>query len=280
MRNFDTAQIRQFVHGYFKSVDKPDEAEKVLRSGIMSSADLRAVLLGTPVMCLLTCLLFEDCQSEYSVDSASKIYDDLMQLILRRAADKRRIATKDVADFLLRVLGKLSLKFLGEERALFYEQELRDCDAFQAIEFGLLSRGWALSRREKHVFVQPVHKTFPQFWVAKYLASISPSRTAEMLDTFKAVDSELWLRFLVGCMKTNAHLIFEKFKFDSVPTRKLFTLLKENGHHGRSVHAVCELLNTRSRAQVQMDPVELEGWAMVRVYNISHQMIVSNDYRD
>ncbi|CAG0916160.1 unnamed protein product [Notodromas monacha] len=268
MRNFDAPQIRQFVHGYFKSIDKPDEAEKVLCSNVMQSADLRCTLLGTPVMCLMTCLLFEESNGSYVMESASRIYEDLTQMLLRRASEKRsgiskHIVTRDVSDFLLRVLGKLSLKFFGTERALFYEQELKDSDAYQALELGLLSKGWCMSRREKHVLVHPLHKSFLHFWVAKYLASISPSRTIEMLDSVRWIEPDLWLRFLVGCMKPNAHLIFERFKFEAIPTKQLFALLKENGHHSRSVHAVCELLNTKARAQIQMDSVNLEGWAMV-----------------
>ena len=126
-------------------------------------------LAKNPLNLTLLCSIFEDSQEVYSESSRTRLYIEIVLLVLRRYKEKNGLESKNDQDLIsvyrekLKLLGQFSLHSL-HERKWYFEKE-KDMDNFGFLSF---QRGGTRSKPcTRCVFS---HKSFQEFFAGFYLA--------------------------------------------------------------------------------------------------------------
>ncbi|KAG7170986.1 NLR family CARD domain-containing protein 4-like 3, partial [Homarus americanus] len=172
--------------------------------------------------------------------------------------------------------GKMALEALKTNVSYFTGQDLKTkCQhgGDLVIDLGILLRMQSMSKLTKKDHYTPVHKSFLEFLGAFYLSGLIHDTSllqaeidniAEKLDITHPVLSHnsglMVLKYLVGLLGRNAHIIFNIVSQMAVPQRILFLLLKESGMYQMNVLEVCKHVSGREHVVIQTNSGELEDW--------------------
>ena len=128
-----------------------------------------ADLAKNPLNLTLLCCIFEDSEKNFSESSRTRLYIEIVLLVLRRYKEKNGLESKNDQDLIsvyrekLKLLGQFSLHSL-HERKWYFEKE-KDMDNFGFLSF---QRGGTRSKPcTRCVFS---HKSFQEFFAGFYLA--------------------------------------------------------------------------------------------------------------
>ena len=126
-------------------------------------------LAKNPLNLTLLCSIFEDSQEVYSESSRTRLYIEIVLLVLRRYKEKNGLESKNDQDLIsvyrekLKLLGQFSLHSL-HERKWYFEKE-KDID-----NFGFLSFQQGGTRSKPCTRCVFSHKRFQEFFAGFYLA--------------------------------------------------------------------------------------------------------------
>ncbi|KAK3865449.1 hypothetical protein Pcinc_028941, partial [Petrolisthes cinctipes] len=274
-----TEQTKRFFTHYFHSIGKPGSGNEVM-SLMSASGEKYGDLITCPVMCLALGVLYEDLGGKLP-SRLTDLYNSLLKHMVRRNLLRRGEpmcydVLPDKYNKLLSDFGKVSLECLKQNQPYFTGQDLKTrCQhGGEVIELGILLRMQSTSKLTKRDHYTPVHKSLLEFLSAFYLSGLihDPSLLqveidgiAEKMDIMHPVLRQnsglMVLRYLVGLLGRNAHVIFNIVSQMAVPQRILFLLLKESGIYQMNVLEVCKHVSNREHVVIQTNSGELEDWA-------------------
>ena len=172
---FTKEDSKSFIRKYFQGKDRL--AEKYINYHVdhwyadPPDRNLRGLsnLAKNPLNLTLLCSIFEDSQEVYSESSKTRLYIEIVLLVLRRYEEKNGLETNNDQDLIsvyrekLKLLGQFSLHSL-HERKWYFEKE-KDIDNFGFFSF---QQGGTKSKPcTRCVFS---HKSFQEFFAGFYLA--------------------------------------------------------------------------------------------------------------
>ena len=172
---FTKEDSKSFIRKYFQGKDRL--AEKYINYHVdhwyadPPDRNLRGLsdLAKNPLNLTLLCSIFEDSQEVYSESSKTRLYIEIVLLVLRRYEEKNGLETNNDQDLIsvyrekLKLLGQFSLHSL-HERKWYFEKE-KDMDNFGFFSF---QQGGTKSKPcTRCVFS---HKSFQEFFAGFYLA--------------------------------------------------------------------------------------------------------------
>ncbi|XP_045123346.1 uncharacterized protein LOC123511477 isoform X2 [Portunus trituberculatus] len=271
-------QTHQFITKYFQAINKPGSTSEVM-SLVTASREKYGDLVTCPIMCLALGVLYEDLGGKLP----SRLTDMYMALVkhmirknlLRRGEPMCYDVLPDKYNKLLSDFGKLALEALKCNTPYFTGQDLKTrCQhGGEVVELGILLKMHSMSKLSKKDHYTPIHKSFLEFLAAFYLSGLihDPSllqveidSIAEKLDITQPVLRQnsglMMLRYLVGLLGRNSHIIFNIVSQMGVPQRILFLLLKESGIYQMNVLEVCKHVSGREHVVIQTNSPELEDW--------------------
>lgn len=271
-------QTHRFILRYFEAIKKPGSGNEVL-SLISASHDKYWELITCPVMCLALGVLYEDLGGKLP-SRLTDMYMSLVKYMIRKNLINRGEpmcydVLPDKYNKLLSDFGKMALEALKMNVSYFTGQDLKTkCQhGGEIIDLGILLKMQSMSKLTKKDHYTPVHKSFLEFLGAFYLSGLIHDTTllqaeidviAEKLDISHPVLSQnsglMVLKYLVGLLGRNAHIIFNIVSQMGVPQRILFLLLKESGMYQMNVLEVCKHVSGREHVVIQTNSDELEDW--------------------
>ena len=172
---FTKEDSKSFIRKYFQGKDRL--AEKYINYHVdhwyadPPDRNLRGLsdLAKNPLNLTLLCSIFEDSQEVYSESSKTRLYIEIVLLVLRRYEEKNGLETNNDQDLIsvyrekLKLLGQFSLHSLHERKS-YFEKE-KDMDNFGFFSF---QQGGTKSKPcTRCVFS---HKSFQEFFAGFYLA--------------------------------------------------------------------------------------------------------------
>ena len=170
---FTKEDSKRFIGKYFQGKKKHLAVRFIeyhVKHWLADSPDpeLRALadLAKNPLNLTLLCCIFEDSQKVYSESSRTRLYIEIVLLVLRRYEEKNGLESKHLISVYrekLKLLGRLSLHSLYE-RKWYFEKE-KDIDNFGFLSFQ--QGGTKSNPRTRCVFS---HKSFQEFFAGFYLA--------------------------------------------------------------------------------------------------------------
>ena len=172
---FTKDDSKSFIRKYFQGKDRL--AEKFINYHVHHwYADppdriLRGLsdLAKNPLNLTLLCCIFEDSQEVYSESTRTRLYIEIVLLVLRRYEEKNGLESNNDQDLIsvyrekLKLLGRFSLHSL-HERKWYFEKE-KDID-----NFGFLSFQQGGTRSKPCTRCVFSHKSFQEFFAGFYLA--------------------------------------------------------------------------------------------------------------
>ncbi|XP_042218652.1 uncharacterized protein LOC121863836 isoform X2 [Homarus americanus] len=272
-------QTHRFISRYFEAINKPGSGSEVL-SLIAASQEKYGDLITCPVMCLALGVLYEDLGGKLP-SRLTDMYMSLIKYMIRKNLINRGEpmcydVLPDKYNKLLSDFGKMALEALKTNVSYFTGQDLKTkCQhgGDLVIDLGILLRMQSMSKLTKKDHYTPVHKSFLEFLGAFYLSGLIHDTSllqaeidniAEKLDITHPVLSHnsglMVLKYLVGLLGRNAHIIFNIVSQMAVPQRILFLLLKESGMYQMNVLEVCKHVSGREHVVIQTNSGELEDW--------------------
>ena len=148
--------IKYYVENWY--ADPPDPKDRAL-----------ADLAKNPLNLTLLCCIFEDSEEVFSNSSRTRLYIEIVLLVLRRYEEKNGLESNNDQDLIsvyrekLKLLGRFSLHSL-HERKWYFEKE-KDMD-----NFGFLSFQQGGTRSKPCTRCAFSHKSFQEFFAGFYLA--------------------------------------------------------------------------------------------------------------
>nr|XP_027229325.1 uncharacterized protein LOC113821082 [Penaeus vannamei] len=271
-------QTHRFISRYFDTINKPGSGNEVL-SLISASKEKYGDLITCPIMCLALGVLYEDLGGKLP-SRLTDMYMSLIKHMIRKNLIKRGEpmcydVLPDRYNKLLSDFGKLALEALKQNTPYFTAQDLKTkCQhGGEIVELGILLRMQSMSKLSKKDFYTPAHKSFLEFLAAFYLSGLIHDTSllqteidsiAEKMDITHPILRQnsglMILRYLVGLLGRNAHIVFNIVSQMGVPQRILFLLLKESGMYQMNVLEVCKHVSGREHVVIQTNSAELEDW--------------------
>ncbi|XP_068231604.1 uncharacterized protein [Palaemon carinicauda] len=284
-------QTHRFISRYFESINKSGSGNEVL-SLISASKEKYGDLITCPIMCLALGVLYEDLGGKLP----SRLTDMFMSLIkhmirknlIKRGEPMCYDVLPDKYNKLLSDFGKLALEALKSNTPYFLGQDLKTkCQhGGEIVDLGILLRMHTMSKLTKKDHFTPIHKSFLEFLAAFYLSGLihdtsllqaEVDNIADKMDIMHPVLRQnsglMVLKYLVGLLGRNAHIVFNMVSQMGVPQRMLFLLLKESGMYQmnvleeratsifqKNVVEVCKHVSGREHVVIQTNSPELEDW--------------------
>ncbi|XP_071547953.1 uncharacterized protein [Panulirus ornatus] len=271
-------QTHRFISRYFESIGKPGRGDEVL-SLISASKEKYGDLITCPIMCLAMGVLYEDLGGKLP-SRLTDMYMSLIKHMIRKNLISRGEpmcydVLPDKYNKLLSDFGKMALEALKTNVPYFTGQDLKTkCQhGGEVVDLGILLKMQSMSKLTKKDHYTPVHKSFLEFLGAFYLSGLihdisllqlEIDSIAEKMDITHPVLRQnsglMVLRYLVGLLGRNAHIIFNIVSQMGVQQRILFLLLKESGMYQMNVLEVCKHVSGREHVVIQTNSIELEDW--------------------
>ncbi|XP_076035663.1 uncharacterized protein LOC143021810 isoform X2 [Oratosquilla oratoria] len=274
-------QTLKLISSCFTSLNKPDNAQEVI-SLISANPHKYGDLVTCPIMCLALGVLYEDLGGKLP----SRLTDVFMSLIkhmirknlIKRGEPMCYDVLPDKYNRLLQDFGKLSLESLKNNAPYFTLQDLKTgCHhGLEIVDLGILLRMVSMSKLSKKDHYTPAHKSFLEFLAAFYLSGLihdtsllqleidSITEKMDIMSSNLRQNSGLMiLRYLMGLLGRNAHLVFNIVSQFGLPQRILFFLLKESGMYQMNVMEVCKHVSGREHVVIQTNYSELEDWGQL-----------------
>ena len=172
---FTEEDSKSFIRKYFQG--KGHLAERFIERQVKhwyadpSDPNFRGLsdLAKNPLNLTLLCCIFEDSQEVYSQSTRTRLYIEIVLLVLRRYEEKNGLESNNDQDLIsvyrekLKVLGRFSLHSLHERK--WYFKKEKDID-----NFGFLSFQQGGTRSEPCTRCVFSHKSFQEFFAGFYLA--------------------------------------------------------------------------------------------------------------
>ena len=172
---FTEEDSKSFIRKYFQG--KEHLAERFIERQVKhwyadpSDPNFRGLsdLAKNPLNLTLLCCIFEDSQEVYSQSTRTRLYIEIVLLVLRRYEEKNGLESNNDQDLIsvyrekLKVLGRFSLHSLHERK--WYFKKEKDID-----NFGFLSFQQGGTRSEPCTRCVFSHKSFQEFFAGFYLA--------------------------------------------------------------------------------------------------------------
>ncbi|XP_070582090.1 uncharacterized protein [Ptychodera flava] len=258
IRGFSHDSLRSFIRKHFLATENTlKTADKIIEQ-IDKSKDQQTIM--SLMVCPMNALLMCDVWKEFGGTLTTKItplYDRILQLIVKRYLEKHdaknQITHEDInRQFIF--LGKLAASALRGERVRYDKSELRLEENKDILRMGFLTRysdRRLLSSDPLGLFVIH-HKTFQEFFAAKYLASIIEEHSDEILvSPLISSQTKPLFRFLAGLLNRKADLMFSKTILDDLSF--LIECLLETDTPEKLVHSVVSSLRSKMTIKVYLD---------------------------
>ncbi|KAK7072483.1 hypothetical protein SK128_012781 [Halocaridina rubra] len=275
-------QTHRFISRYFEAINKSGSGNEVL-SLTSASREKYGDLITCPIMCLALGVLYEDLGGKLP----SRLTDMFMSLIkhmirknlIKRGEPMCYDVLPDKYNKLLSDFGKLALEALKSNTPYFTGQDLKTkCQhGGEIIDLGILLRMHTMSKLTKKDHFTPIHKSFLEFLAAFYLSGLIHDESqlqaevdniADKLDITHPVLRQnsglMVLKYLVGLLGRNAHIVFNMVSQMGVPQRMLFLLLKESGMYQMNV------LENKGICILKVHLLMLYGWKHLVYHNVYH----------
>ena len=172
---FTKEDSKRFIGNYFQGKEHLAESfiERQVKHWLADSPEPReralADLAKNPLNLTLLCCIFEDSQEVFCECSRTRLYIEIVLLVLRRYEEKNGLERNNDQDLIsvyrekLKLLGRFSLHSL-HERKWYFEKE-KDID-----NFGFLSFQQGGTRSKPCTRCVFSHKSFQEFFAGFYLA--------------------------------------------------------------------------------------------------------------
>ncbi|XP_070553619.1 NLR family CARD domain-containing protein 4-like [Ptychodera flava] len=223
IRGFSLHSLAEFIHRHFLATNQTlRDAGKLIREIDMSqSKQTIRSLMVCPMNALLMCDVWREFGS--LLTKTTPLYGKILQLIVKRyheKSDQEREITNEDIDRQFVFLGKLAVGFFLGEKIKFDKSELQLEENKDILRMGFLTRYFdsrLLSSDPTASFVIH-HKTFQEFFAAKYIASLSETEPDKVMDIAKALSVKMikndclsLFKFLAGNLNQKSNLIFNRF---------------------------------------------------------------------
>ncbi|XP_043233725.1 uncharacterized protein LOC122387526 [Amphibalanus amphitrite] len=291
IQGFERPSVGRYVRQYFSCVRRPDGV-----AGLEEQLRRRpalAELARCPLLCLLLCVVYEECDAAFPASEAL-LYRSLFECLIRRSLLRRGQRLEEDGALparclrLLRQFGRLAVQLCLEERVCYSLQEITNhVSDRELLEWGFLTRVVSVSKVQKRELYQPLHRTFTDFLAAFFLSSLPDQRAlrhemAPVLVRLERLDGQpkashgvmVMLRYLVALLNDGQRRAYQALELLAplcLAPRALFTLLREAGDEPLAQKAAALCLAGQQHVMVQTDQAaELRGWTAV-LRNSAHQ---------
>ena len=172
---FTKEDSKRFIGNYFQGKEHLAESfiERQVKHWLADSPEpierALADLAKNPLNLTLLCCIFEDSQEVFCESSRTRLYIEIVLLVLRRYEEKNGLERNNDQDLIsvyrekLKLLGRFSLHSLHERR--WYFEEEKDIDNFGFLSF---QQGGTRSKPCRRCVFS--HKSFQEFFAGFYLA--------------------------------------------------------------------------------------------------------------
>ena len=294
IQGFERPSVGRYVRQYFSCVRRPEVVPRLEEQ--LQRRPALAELARCPLLCLLLCVLYEECDGAFPVSEAL-LYRTLFECLIRRSLLRRGQRLEEDGTLparclrLLRQFGKVAVQLCLEGRVFYTEQEIANhVSDRELLEWGFLTRVVSVSKVQKREIFQPLHRTFTDFLAAFFLASLPDQRAlrhemAPVLTHLERLDGQpkashgvmVMLRYLVALLNDGQRRAYQALELLAplcLAPRALFALLREAGEEPLAQKAAALCLASQQHVLVQTDqPAELRGWTAVLRNSAHHESI-------
>ncbi|XP_035691666.1 NACHT, LRR and PYD domains-containing protein 14-like [Branchiostoma floridae] len=187
---FSQDNIRTYVHRFFTG----DEAKAAALVSKMDSSLIPTGILATPILLLLTCMMWEEKQDLLFGGRIFPLYDELVSFTIRRHCVRNNIGSNqgipdNIRDALL-CAGALAFNGLLENRLVYSKEDVakycREDSLQELVLLGIFHRQESPSRLNPSDQFSFSHKTMQEYFAGLYFAKRLQDETTEksILNTY------------------------------------------------------------------------------------------------
>eukprot|EP00058_Branchiostoma_floridae_P003829 XP_002589317.1 hypothetical protein BRAFLDRAFT_77770 [Branchiostoma floridae] len=205
---FSHSHVEKYVRQYFRQVEKPELAEKLL--SVLSGRPLLTDLIHTPTSLMFICILFEEDPEMISTGAISGLYANYLTFLVRKHCRREGAGMPteglptEVAESLLQ-LGKLALEALLRYDTLvpleIVEVEKGKLELLSKL--GVVSLEVSASKLIPRKWLNFSHKTMQEFLAGRYVAHALLNQDIvdllQLTSISKALELSNLLQFTCGC---------------------------------------------------------------------------------